>query len=46
VVAATYVAICGYVVLNGADYVDADRVKILNRVPGVRQVVVANLVVA
>ena len=46
VVAATYVAICGYVVLNGADYVDADRVKMLDRVPGVRQVVVANLVVA
>jgi len=43
-IAATYVAVCGYVVLNGADYVDADRVKLLNRVPGVRQVVVANLV--
>jgi len=41
--AAIYVAICGYVVLNGADYVDADRIKFLNRVPGVRQIVVANL---
>lgn len=43
VMGATYVAICGYVVLNGADYVDADRVKLLNRVPGVRQTVTANL---
>jgi hypothetical protein len=44
--AAVYVAICGYVVLNGADYVDADRVKIFNRVRGVRQIVTANLSVA
>ncbi|MDQ1640638.1 MAG: hypothetical protein QOF62_3977 [Pyrinomonadaceae bacterium] len=41
--AAIYVAICGYVVLNGADYVDADQIKFLDRVPGVRRVVVANL---
>lgn len=44
--AAVYVAICGYVVLNGADYVDADRVKVFNRVRGVRQIVTANLSVA
>ncbi|HYN26482.1 MAG TPA: hypothetical protein VES69_15780, partial [Pyrinomonadaceae bacterium] len=44
--AAIYVAICGYVVLNGADYVDADKIKLLNRVPGVRQVVEANLAIA
>jgi len=41
--AAVYVAICGYVVLNGADYVDADGVKIFNRVQGVRQIVTARL---
>ncbi|MEP6911226.1 MAG: hypothetical protein ABI923_00645 [bacterium] len=44
--AAIYVSICGYVVLNGADYVDADHIKFLDRVPGVRQVVVANLTIA
>ena len=44
--AAVYVAISGYVVLNGADYVDADRVKVFNRVRGVRQIVTANLSVA
>jgi hypothetical protein len=37
--AAAYIAITGYAVLAGADYVDAERVKLLNRVPGVRQVV-------
>jgi hypothetical protein len=37
--AAAYSAILGYAVLVGADYVDAERVKLLNRVPGVRQVV-------
>jgi len=40
---AIYVAICGYVVLNGADYVDAEPIELLNRVPGVRQVVMTNL---
>ena len=44
--ATVYVAICGYVVLNGADYLDADRVKVFNRVRGVRQIVTANLSVA
>lgn len=44
--AAIYVSICGYVVFNGADYVDAESVKFLDRVAGVRQVVMANLVVA
>jgi hypothetical protein len=37
--AAAYIAITGYAVLAGADYVDAERIKLLNRVPGVRQVV-------
>jgi hypothetical protein len=41
--AAIYVGICGYVVLNGADYVDADHVKVLDRIPGVRRIVAANL---
>jgi hypothetical protein len=41
--AAAYIAIMGYAVLAGADYVDAERVKLLNRVPGVRQVVEQSL---
>ena len=41
--AAAYSAIMGYAVLAGADYVDAERVKLLNRVPGVRQVVEQSL---
>ena len=44
--AAVYVATCGYVVLNGADYVNADRIRIFNRVRGVREIVTANLSVA
>ena len=44
--ATVYVAICAYVVLNGADYVDADHIKWLDRVPGVRQVVEVNLAAA
>jgi hypothetical protein len=43
--AAAYLIITGYAVLAGADYVDAARLKILNRVPGVRQVVETSLVV-
>jgi hypothetical protein len=38
-----YVSICGYVVLSGADYVDAESIKLLDRVPGVRQIVITNL---
>ena len=41
--AAAYSAILGYAVLAGADYVDAERVKLLNRVPGVRQVLEQSL---
>ncbi len=41
--AAAYLVITGYAVLAGADYVDAARLKFLNRVPGVRQVVETNL---
>jgi hypothetical protein len=41
--AATYVVLSGYVMLVGADYVDAPRLQRLGRVPGVRLVVEANL---
>lgn len=41
--AAAYLVLGGYVVLAGADYVDAQRLDRLNRVPGVRQVIVAHL---
>ena len=41
--AAAYIVITGYAVLAGADYVDAERIKLLNRVPGVRQVVEGSL---
>lgn len=41
--AAAYLVITGYAVLAGADYVDAARLKLLNRVPGVRQVVETSL---
>lgn len=37
IVAALYVALGGYVIVTGADYVDAPRLKFLNRVSGVRQ---------
>jgi hypothetical protein len=43
VMAATYVVLFMFVVLNGADYADAKRVKFLNRVPGVRDLVSMNL---
>jgi hypothetical protein len=41
--AAAYLVLGGYVVLAGADYVDAQRLERLDRVPGVRQVVETNL---
>ncbi|MCX7671715.1 MAG: hypothetical protein N2439_16805, partial [Anaerolineae bacterium] len=41
--AAAYLVLIGYAVLAGADYVDAERIKFLNRVPGVRQVVEKSL---
>jgi len=41
--AAAYIILGAYVVLSAADFVDAQRLKLLNRVPGVRQVVEANL---
>jgi hypothetical protein len=41
--AALYLIVGGYVVLAGADYVDAPNLKLLNRVPGVRQIVEQNL---
>lgn len=43
--AAAYLIITGYAILAGADYVDAVRLKFLNRVPGVRQVVESSLAV-
>jgi DNA repair exonuclease SbcCD ATPase subunit len=41
--AAVYITAGGYVVIAGADYVDARRLTRLNRVPGVNQVVQAKL---
>lgn len=41
--AAAYVVLSGYVILVGADYVDAPRLQRLGRLPGVRLVVEANL---
>ncbi len=41
--AAAYIVLGAYVVLAGADYVDAQRLRLLDRVPGVRQVVERNL---
>jgi hypothetical protein len=40
---AAYILVTAYVILCGADYVDAPQLKLLNRVPGVRQLVEANL---
>jgi len=40
---AAYVVIGGYVVLAGADFVDAPNLRWLDRVPGVRRVVEVNL---
>jgi len=41
--AATYIVLGGYVILAGADYVDAQKLAGLGRVPGVRKVVESNL---
>lgn len=41
--AAAYIVLGAYVVLAGADYVDARGLKLLDRVPGVCQVVETNL---
>lgn len=41
--AAVYIVLCAYVVLAGADYVDAPHLSSLHRVLGVRQVVEVNL---
>ncbi len=41
--AAAFIVLAGYVILAGADFVDARRLRLLNRVPGVRQVVETNL---
>ena len=41
--AATYVILTAYIVLTGADYVDAQRLRFLDRVPGVPQVVKTHL---
>jgi hypothetical protein len=40
---AAYILVAAYVILCGADYVDAPQLRLLNRVPGVRQLVEANL---
>ena len=41
--ASLYIVLAGYVVLVGADYVDSPQLNLLDRVPGVRQVVETNL---
>lgn len=41
--ALAYLLLGGYVVLAGADYVDARRFRLLDRVPGVRRTVENNL---
>jgi hypothetical protein len=41
--AAAYIVLAGYIVLSGADYVDAPRLKQIDRVAGVRKVVEAIL---
>jgi flagellin-specific chaperone FliS len=38
-----YLLLGGYVVLTGADYVDAEKFRLLDRVPGVRRTVEENL---
>lgn len=44
--AALYIILGTYVVLAGADYVDSQKLMLLDRVPGVRRVVEINLVSA
>ncbi len=39
ILAATYTVLAAYVILAGADYLDAERLKLLDRTPGVRQAV-------
>lgn len=41
--AATYILLGAYIVLAGGDFVDAPRLRLLNRVPGVRQIVQTRL---
>jgi hypothetical protein len=43
VMSASYVILFAYIVLAGADFADAGRIKLLNRVPGVRDLVTASL---
>jgi len=43
ILASAYIAIGGYVVLAGADYVDSPRIKWLDRAVGVREVVEGHL---
>jgi hypothetical protein len=41
--AASYILVGGYVILAGADYVDARRLSLLSRVPGVRDLINVHL---
>ena len=43
VMSASHAVLFTYVVLAGADFADAKRVKLLNRVPGVRDLISSNL---
>ncbi len=44
--AAAFIVLGSYVILAGADFVDAPRLRLLNRVPGVRQIVETDLKVS
>lgn len=44
ILAAADIALGGYVVLVGADYVDSPKIKWLDRMPGVSRIIEANLV--
>ncbi len=43
VMSATHAALFAFIVLTGADFADAPRVKMLNRVPGVRELVATSM---
>jgi hypothetical protein len=44
VMSASHAVLFTYIVLAGADFADSPRIKMLNRVPGIRDLVTANLV--
>ncbi len=44
--AAAYIILGGYVILAGADVVDAQRLRLLDRTPGVRRIAEMQLAAA